>query len=196
MNEKHKSVLLEESINYLNLNDKSTIVDCTLGYAGHSSEILKNIPNGFLIGFDQDKEAIEYSCNRLSKISNNYKIIKSNFVNIKNELSNIGIKEVDGILYVSKYCVLTKKEYIYGNIRITRTGQLTVQGNIEMGGNGTLTVESGGKLIVDGGKLSNVNLDLRPGANLMMLNNGIIETRKGFKAPVGAKVKIIRGKVL
>ena len=107
-----------------------------------------------------------------------------------------GVKKVDGILYVSKYCVLTKKEYIYGNIRITRTGQLTVQGNIEMGGNGTLTVESGGKLIVDGGKLSNVNLDLRPGANLMMLNNGIIETRKGFKAPVGAKVKIIRGKVL
>ena len=54
----HKSVLLEECIDNLNLNDNSIIVDCTLGYAGHSSEILKRIPKGFLYAFDQDEDAI------------------------------------------------------------------------------------------------------------------------------------------
>ena len=57
----HKSVLLEESISKLNLNDSSIIVDCTLGYAGHSSKILKQIPKGFLYAFDQDDEAIKHS---------------------------------------------------------------------------------------------------------------------------------------
>ncbi len=95
----HTSVLLNESIKYLNLKNDSIIVDCTLGYGGHSSLILENIPHGFLYSFDQDKSAIEYSSNRLSKIASNYKIINSNFVNLKLELNNIGIKEVDGILY-------------------------------------------------------------------------------------------------
>ena len=53
----HKSVLLNESINYLNLKDNSIVVDCTLGYGGHSSEILKVIKNGHLYSFDQDSEA-------------------------------------------------------------------------------------------------------------------------------------------
>ena len=79
----HKSVLLEESIENLNLNDNSTIVDCTLGYAGHSSEILKRIPNGFLYAFDQDEDAIKSSRDRLNKIGSNYEIIKSNFVNLE-----------------------------------------------------------------------------------------------------------------
>ena len=67
----HRSVLLEESIKYLNLNENSIVVDCTLGYGGHSSEILKRISKGLLISFDQDIKAIEYSYDRLSKISNN-----------------------------------------------------------------------------------------------------------------------------
>ena len=79
----HISVLLEESIKYLNLKSDSKIIDCTLGYGGHSSEILKRIPNGFLYSFDQDKEAIKYSDERLKKIGTNYKIINSNFVNLK-----------------------------------------------------------------------------------------------------------------
>jgi len=54
----HISVLLEESIRYLNLKDDSVIVDATLGYGGHSSNILAKIPKGFLYAFDQDKEAI------------------------------------------------------------------------------------------------------------------------------------------
>lgn len=95
----HKSVLLNECIQHLNIKSNSIIVDCTLGYGGHSSEILKRIPNGHLYSFDQDTEAIKYSSELLSKISSNYTIINSNFVNIKDELNKIGISKVDGILY-------------------------------------------------------------------------------------------------
>lgn len=95
----HKSVLLEESISKLKLNDSSIIVDCTLGYAGHSSNILKKIKNGFLYAFDQDDEAINKSNEKLKEIGNNYEIIRSNFVNLKEELNKRNIKKVDGILY-------------------------------------------------------------------------------------------------
>ena len=67
----HESVLLTESINYLNLNNKSVIVDCTLGYAGHSSQILKQIPKGYLYAFDQDKEAIKEANKKLKQININ-----------------------------------------------------------------------------------------------------------------------------
>ncbi len=95
----HESVLLKESIDSLNLKEDSIIVDCTLGYGGHSSEILKRIPKGFLYAFDQDIDAINYSRERLSKIGDNFLIIKSNFNNIKEELEKVGVTKVDGILY-------------------------------------------------------------------------------------------------
>ena len=96
---KHISVLLEESIDNLNLKDNSIVVDCTLGYAGHSSEILKRIKSGKLFAFDQDLDAIKSSLDRLSKIGTNFEIINSNFVNIKEELEKRGISSVDSILY-------------------------------------------------------------------------------------------------
>ena len=95
----HKSVMLEECITQLNLKKDSVVVDCTLGYGGHSSEILKHIPEGYLYAFDQDREAIQSSDERLKKIGNNYKIINSNFINIQKKLSELNIKEVDSILY-------------------------------------------------------------------------------------------------
>ena len=95
----HKSVLLDECLEYLNLKESSVIVDCTLGYGGHSSNILKKIKRGFLFAFDQDDEAIKSSKNRLDEISDNYEIIKSNFKNIKKELEKRNIKTVNGILY-------------------------------------------------------------------------------------------------
>ena len=95
----HYSVLLEESIKHLNLKENSVIVDCTLGYAGHSSRVLKEIKKGFLFAFDQDDEAIKYSKEKLDKIASNYEIIRSNFVNLKEELNKRNINEVDGILY-------------------------------------------------------------------------------------------------
>ena len=97
--EKHFSVLLKESIAALNLKEDSVIVDCTLGYGGHSSYILQRIKKGFLFAFDQDSEAIRHSTNRLSAIGTNFTIIKSNFVNLKSELEKQGIIEVDGILF-------------------------------------------------------------------------------------------------
>ena len=97
--DKHISVLLNECIENLNLKDDSVIVDCTLGYGGHSSEILKRIKKGYLYAFDQDIEAINSSKNRLNEIGNNYEIIKSNFVNIASELKKRNINKVDGILY-------------------------------------------------------------------------------------------------
>lgn len=95
----HISVLLEESIAALNLKEDGIYVDCTLGYAGHSSEILKRIRRGCLFAFDQDNEAINYSDQKLKKIGNNYKIINNNFSNIKEELKKNNISKVDGILF-------------------------------------------------------------------------------------------------
>lgn len=90
----HTSVLLDEVINYLDLKETDIVVDMTLGYGGHSSEILKRIPKGYLYAFDQDQEAINNSKEKLKNF-NNYKIIKSNFRYIKNELD---IK-VDKVLF-------------------------------------------------------------------------------------------------
>ena len=95
----HKSVLLEESIEYLRLKEDSDIVDCTLGYGGHSSKVLKEIKKGFLFAFDQDLDAISFSKKRLSEIGNNYEIIYSNFEHLEKELKKRSINEVDGILY-------------------------------------------------------------------------------------------------
>ena len=97
--EKHISVLLEESIKALNLKEDSTIVDCTLGYGGHSSYILQRIKRGALFAFDQDSEAIRHSTERLKAIGTNFTIINSNFVNLKEELAKRGIEKVDGILF-------------------------------------------------------------------------------------------------
>ena len=95
----HKSVLLDECIENLNIKQCGIFVDATLGYAGHSSEILKRIPNGHLYGFDQDDFAIEKSNERLSGIADNYTIIRSNFVNMEVELAKLGVTKVDGILF-------------------------------------------------------------------------------------------------
>lgn len=95
----HKSVLLEESIDGLNIKENGVYVDCTLGFGGHSSEILKRLKKGLLIAIDQDDMAIKASKERLSKISDNYEIIKCNFVRMKEELLKRGISKVDGILF-------------------------------------------------------------------------------------------------
>lgn len=92
----HKSVLLYESIDGLNIKPDGKYVDCTLGYAGHSSEILKKLgTKGFLFAFDQDMEAVNYSTKKLESISNNFKIFDTNFKNIKSCIDT----KVDGILF-------------------------------------------------------------------------------------------------
>ena len=95
----HYTVMKNESIEALNLNESGVYVDCTLGYAGDSAEILTRVKKGFLFAFDQDSEAIAWSEQKLNKIASNYEIIKSNFRYLKDELNKRNIKEVDGILF-------------------------------------------------------------------------------------------------
>lgn len=94
----HIPVLLKEVIENLNIKEDGIYLDLTLGRAGHSSEILKRIPKGMLIGVDQDIEAIQASSERLNKIGSNYKIVHSNFIHVNEILDSLGIDKVDGIL--------------------------------------------------------------------------------------------------
>ena len=96
---KHKSVLLNEAIESLNIKEDGLYVDCTLGGGGHSEEILKRLTTGHLYCFDQDDHAIEAATTRLQDISDHFTIINSNFVNIKTKLHELGVEKVDGILY-------------------------------------------------------------------------------------------------
>ncbi|MBQ9520318.1 MAG: 16S rRNA (cytosine(1402)-N(4))-methyltransferase RsmH [Acholeplasmatales bacterium] len=95
----HKSVLLNEAIEGLDIKPNGIYVDATLGGGGHSSHILEKLTTGHLYGFDQDDYAINRATEVLSKIGSNYTIIKSNFVNLKNELNKLGVDHIDGILY-------------------------------------------------------------------------------------------------
>ncbi|MDY4997168.1 MAG: 16S rRNA (cytosine(1402)-N(4))-methyltransferase RsmH [Bacilli bacterium] len=95
----HKSVLLKEVIENLKINPDGIYVDATLGYAGHSSEILKRLKKGHLYGFDQDDFAISKSDEKLKTISNHYTIIRSNFSNLKEKLGDYQVDKVDGILF-------------------------------------------------------------------------------------------------
>ena len=94
----HKSVLLEESINSLNIKEDGVYVDATLGYGGHSGEILKRLKKGKLFAFDQDEYAINY-CKEKFIDNGNIEIIKSNFSNMLEELNKMEITKVDGILF-------------------------------------------------------------------------------------------------
>ena len=94
----HIPVLLHESIDLLDVRDGKTYLDLTLGRAGHSSEILKKIPHGLLIAFDQDEQAIVESKARLESIGKNFKIVHRNFMDLEEVLQEEGISGVDGIL--------------------------------------------------------------------------------------------------
>ncbi|MBE6157105.1 MAG: 16S rRNA (cytosine(1402)-N(4))-methyltransferase RsmH [Firmicutes bacterium] len=97
---KHYSVMCKEIIESLNIVPNGIYVDATLGYAGMSSKILEKLNgDGLLIGIDQDREAREYSNEALKKISDNYKIIDANFVDLKEKLEELGIKEINGIIF-------------------------------------------------------------------------------------------------
>lgn len=92
----HKSVLLEEAILGLNVKPDGTYIDATLGFAGHSGEILKRLETeGFLFAFDQDESAVTYSTEKLSTIGKNFKVFHTNFKNMKEFIKS----PVDGILF-------------------------------------------------------------------------------------------------
>ena len=96
---KHYSVLLEETIEHLNIRPDGIYVDGTLGGAGHASEVAKRLSEkGRLIGIDQDADAIRAAGERLKPFGDKVTIIRSNYANMKEELHAIGIEHVDGIV--------------------------------------------------------------------------------------------------
>ena len=110
---KHYTVMLNEAVDMLECQDGKIYVDCTLGGGGHSELILKRIsPNGRLIAFDIDDEAIRHAKERLSNYSN-LTIVKSSYINIKSELKKLGIDKITGGVILdlgASYHQLTKAE--------------------------------------------------------------------------------------
>ena len=96
--EKHIPVLLNETIELLNINKNGIYVDMTLGGGGHSEAILNLLDKGKLYGFDQDVFAIEKASERLEKY-NNFQAINANFFQAKEKLAEIDVEEVDGIIF-------------------------------------------------------------------------------------------------
>ena len=111
----HTPIMLNEIINFLNINPQGVYVDFTIGGAGHSFEIAKKLgKNGILIGFDKDLEAINYSAQKLSEVcdvnvfSENLKLgesekpkailIRSDFKNFEEYLDKLNISQIDGAL--------------------------------------------------------------------------------------------------
>ena len=110
---KHYTVMLNEAVDALECQDGKIYVDCTLGGGGHSELILKRIsPNGRLISFDIDYEAIAHSRERLKNYPN-LTIVKSSYTNIKQELAKLGIEKITGGVLLdlgASYHQLTKAE--------------------------------------------------------------------------------------
>ena len=95
----HRSVLLHETIDMLRVKPEGIYVDGTLGGGGHSYEICKRLSEtGRLIGIDQDAAAIEAASARLGEFKNKVTIIRSNYCEMKKQLTDIGVTSVDGII--------------------------------------------------------------------------------------------------
>ena len=95
----HKSVLLDECMEALNIKPDGIYVDGTLGGGGHSYEICRRLSEkGRLIGIDQDEDAIEAAKARLGEFKDKVTVIRSNYCDMKRELNSRNIAAVDGIL--------------------------------------------------------------------------------------------------
>lgn len=133
---KHKPVLLEETIQGLNIKENGIYVDGTLGGAGHSKEILKRLsPRGLLVGIDKDEDALKAAKENLKDFSN-VKYIHGNHDEIEEILENLGIEQVDGILLdlgVSSYQLDERERgfsYLGNNeldMRMDKTQELTAK---------------------------------------------------------------------
>lgn len=98
MDYKHKSVLLDESVDGLNIKPDGIYVDATLGGGGHTYEILKRATKGKVIGIDQDDYAIKRASDKLSEFDN-FIPVRNNFYNIKEILNELNIEHIDGIIF-------------------------------------------------------------------------------------------------
>lgn len=104
---KHKSVLLKETIENLNIKPDGIYVDGTLGGGGHAYEVCKRLSSkGRFIGIDQDEDAIKAATRRLMEFEDKVRIIRSNYCDMREALAEVGVFKVDGIvldLGVSSY---------------------------------------------------------------------------------------------
>lgn len=94
---RHKSVLLDEVLEQLNIREDGIYVDGTLGGAGHATEVCKRLKGGTFVGIDQDADAIAVASERLAKFPF-AKVVRSNYSEMKTVLQNLGIEKVSGIL--------------------------------------------------------------------------------------------------
>ena len=95
----HKSVLLDECIEALNIRPDGIYVDGTLGGAGHSSELVKRLTTGLLIGIDRDRVALTAAEERLRPYLDRVTLVHANFSEIRSILNNLSIPGVDGMLF-------------------------------------------------------------------------------------------------
>lgn len=96
---KHTSVLLQETIEQLKIRPDGIYVDGTLGGGGHAYEVLSRLSkHGRLIGIDQDADAIRAASKRLEPFQEQVRIVRSNYVDMRMQLKNLGIEKVDGII--------------------------------------------------------------------------------------------------
>lgn len=103
---RHVSVLLDECIHWLNITPGGVYIDCTLGGGGHSSEILKRLFGGRLVGIDRDGDAIAAASARLAPLGGSFTAVRSNFSEITEAARSVGVEKADGILFdlgVSSY---------------------------------------------------------------------------------------------
>lgn len=96
---KHITVLKNEAIEGLHIKEDGIYVDCTLGGAGHSEEIVQRLTTGHLYAFDQDETAVLHANERLRPYEGKFTIIQRNFKYLKEELEKKGVRKVDGILF-------------------------------------------------------------------------------------------------
>ncbi|GLI84533.1 ribosomal RNA small subunit methyltransferase H [Rossellomorea marisflavi] len=97
---KHTTVLLKETVDGLNIQPDGIYVDCTLGGAGHSEYLAGQLSSqGHLYCFDQDETAIAHAKEKLEAFSDRITFVQSNFRNLKAELANLDVHNVDGVLY-------------------------------------------------------------------------------------------------
>lgn len=94
---RHKSVLLDEVLEQLNIREDGIYVDGTLGGAGHAGEVCKRLKGGTFVGIDQDADAIAVASERLAKYPF-AKVVRSNYSEMKTVLQDLGIEKVNGIL--------------------------------------------------------------------------------------------------
>jgi 16S rRNA (cytosine1402-N4)-methyltransferase len=98
VNSEHKSVLLAETLTFLNANSGGLYVDATLGLGGHSEALLALNENSRIIGIDQDPDALAQSRRRLEKFSGRVEITQANFSDLKTVLTQLNIERVDGVI--------------------------------------------------------------------------------------------------